>query len=87
MLFIQICVGSSCHLKGSHDIVELFQRALEEHHLEDEVVLSGSFCIGQCNRIGVTVTINDEVHVGVTKENFTEFFKTNVIDVIKNEGV
>ena len=87
MLFIQICVGSSCHLKGSHDIVELFQRALEEYHLEDEVVLSGSFCIGQCNRIGVTVTINDEVHVGVTKENFTEFFKTNVLDVIKNEGV
>ena len=87
MLFIQICVGSSCHLKGSHAIVELFQRAVEEYHLEDEVVLSGSFCIGQCNRIGVTVTINDEVHVGVTKENFTEFFKTNVLDVIKNEGV
>ena len=47
MLFVQVCVGSSCHLKGSHDIVELLEAAVEEHHLDDEVVLSGSFCIGK----------------------------------------
>ena len=43
MLIVQVCVGSSCHLKGSQDIVELFEKAIEEHHIEDEVVLSGSF--------------------------------------------
>ena len=85
MLIVQICVGSSCHLKGSQEIVELFQKALEEYRVEDEVVLSGSFCIGKCNRVGVTVQINDDVHVGVTTENFREFFKTNVLDVIENE--
>ena len=85
MLFVQICVGSSCHLKGSKDIVELFQKALEEHRLEDEVVLSGSFCIGKCNRVGVTVQVNDEVHVGVTRENFKEFFDKNILEVIENE--
>ena len=87
MLFVQICVGSSCHIKGSHEIVELFEKYIEEYHLEDEVVLSGSFCIGQCNRVGVTVQIDDDVHVGVTRENFSEFFKKNILDVIKNEGV
>ena len=85
MLFVQVCVGSSCHLKGSQDIVELFESALAEHHIEDDVVLTGSFCIGKCNRVGVTVQINDDVHVGVTTENFREFFKENVLDVIKGE--
>ena len=85
MLFIQICVGSSCHLKGSADIVELFERSIEEHHLEDEIVLSGSFCIGKCNRVGVTVQINDDIHVGVTKENFKEFFNEHVLKVIEKE--
>ena len=83
MLFVQICVGSSCYLKGSQDIVDLFQKSIAENNLDDEVVLSGSFCIGKCNREGVTVQINDDIHVGVTKENFREFFKENVLNFIK----
>jgi len=86
MLIVQICVGSSCHLKGSQDIVELMEKMLADYDIEDEVVLLGSFCIGKCNRIGVTVQIDDTVYTGVTKENFRELFKTNILDVIKNEG-
>ena len=85
MLFIQVCVGSSCHLKGSRDIVELLEAAVAEHHIEDEVALSGSFCIGKCNRVGVTVQVNDDVHVGITTENFREFFREHILDVIENE--
>ena len=85
MLLVQVCVGSSCHLKGSQDIVELLEKAVKDHDLEDEVVLSGSFCIGKCNRVGVTVQVDDDVHVGVTRENFREFFKKNILDVIENE--
>ncbi len=82
MLIVQICVGSSCHLKGSSEIVELLQNAVAEHHLEDEVTLAGSFCIGKCNRIGVTVQVNDDVHVGITKENFKEFFNDNILSAV-----
>lgn len=85
MLIVQICVGSSCHLKGSEAIVEMLENAIAEYHIEDEVVISGSFCIGKCNRVGVTVQVNDEVHVGITTENFREFFKNNILDVIENE--
>ena len=85
MLIVQVCVGSSCHLKGSETIVELLEAAIAENHIEDDVVLTGSFCIGKCNRVGVTVQVNDDVHVGVTAENFREFFKENILDVIKNE--
>ena len=85
MLIVQICVGSSCHLKGSPEIVQLLESAVAEHHLEDEVVLTGSFCVGKCNRVGVTVQVNDDIHVGVTTENFREFFKENILDVIERE--
>ena len=82
MLIVQVCVGSSCFLKGSQDIIEMLQNAIAEHHLEDDVVLNGSFCIGQCNRVGVTIQINDDIHVGITRENFKEFFKTHILDAI-----
>lgn len=78
-MIIQICVGSSCHIKGSPEIVELLQAAVAEHHLENEVTLAGSFCIGKCNRIGVTVQVDDEVHIGVTKEGFKDFFQEHVL--------
>lgn len=81
-MIIQICVGSSCHIKGSPEIVELLQNAVEEYGLKDEITLAGSFCIGKCNRVGVTVQVDDDVHTGITKENFKEFFKENVLDVI-----
>ncbi len=82
-MVIQICVGSSCHLKGSAAIVELLQKAVADHHLEEEITLTGSFCIGACNRIGVTVKVDDEVHTGITKETFNEFFNEKVLAVLK----
>ena len=87
MLIVQVCVGSSCHLRGSEEIVALLESAIAENHLEEDVVLTGSFCIGKCNRVGVTVQVNDDVHVGITRENFREFFYKNILEVIKNEGV
>ena len=82
-MIIQICVGSSCHFMGSAEIVELLQAAVAENHLENEVTLAGSFCIGKCNRIGVTVQVDDEVHTGVTKEGFKEFFQEQVLAKLK----
>ena len=82
-MIIQICVGSSCHLKGSAEIVELLKEAVEKNNLEGEITLAGSFCIGKCNRVGVTVQVDDEIHTGVTHENFEEFFKNKVLAVFK----
>ena len=85
MFIVQVCVGSSCHLKGSEEIVELFEKAIAEHQIDDDIVLSGSFCVGKCNRVGVTVQVNDDIHVGITRENFKEFFNKHILEVIKNE--
>lgn len=81
-MIIQICIGSSCHLKGSYEIVEKFKNAIEAHNLEDEITLAGSFCAGKCNRDGVTIMIDDEIYTGVTPESFKEFFKENVLSKI-----
>lgn len=78
-MVIQVCVGSSCHLKGSADIVELFERVIKENSLEDKITLAGSFCLGVCNRTGVTVSIDGNVHTGLTRENFREFFNDQVL--------
>ena len=82
MVIVQVCVGSSCHLKGSQEIVELFQKAIEDNNLEDEITLCGSFCTGQCNRFGVTIQVNDEIYIGITPSGFKEFFNDKILKLI-----
>jgi NADH:ubiquinone oxidoreductase subunit E len=83
MIIVRICVGSSCHLKGSAQIVELLQKAVADNNIESEVTLAGSFCIGKCNRVGVTVQVDDDIHTGITVENFREFFNENILKKVK----
>ena len=75
---IYVCVGSSCHLKGSYDVIQLMKQELAVHHLEDKVNLSAAFCLGKC-KDGVSVKINDEIICGVSKDNFNEFFEKHVL--------
>lgn len=84
-MIIQVCVGSSCHLKGAQDIIELFHNAIIDNKLEDQVTLAGSFCSGKCNREGVTVSIDDNIYTGITKDNFTTFFENKVLKPISSE--
>lgn len=81
-MIVQVCVGSSCHLKGSAEIVELLQKAVQENHLENEITLAGSFCTGQCNRVGVTIQVDDDIYTGITPESFPDFFSKNVLSKI-----
>lgn len=83
MIFVEVCVGSSCHIKGAPEIVELLQKYIEDGHLEDEIVLSGSFCSGRCNRVGVTVTVGDTVYTGITKESFREFWNEKILPAVE----
>ncbi len=78
-MIIQICVGSSCHLKGSHELVGLFQNEIEKRALAAKVTLAGCFCTGKCNREGVTIIVDDVIYTGVTPDKFTSFFEENVL--------
>lgn len=84
MVFVYICVGSSCHLKNSEAVVKAFQDEIETQSLENDVILSGSFCFGKCNREGVTVQVDDDLFEGVTKESTKTFFKDNILSRIES---
>ena len=77
---ITICIGSSCHLKGSRQIVEELQRLVAEGGLKDKIELAGKFCMGNCQH-GVSVTVNDELF-SVSPETVDDFFKTQILSKI-----
>ena len=77
MLKITVCIGSSCHIKGSRQVVEQLQYLIAENNLGDKVELGGTFCMGKCQQ-GVCVTVNDSFH-SVTPENVEEFFTKEVL--------
>lgn len=75
---ITVCIGSSCHLKGSRKVVEAFQRLIEEHQVKDRVELTGTFCMGDCAN-GVCVNV-DDVHHSVQPEGVEAFFQHEVLE-------
>lgn len=77
MLKITVCIGSSCHIKGSRQVVEQLQCLISENHLGDKVELGGTFCMGKCQQ-GVCVTVNDEFY-SVTPESVKEFFDKEIL--------
>ena len=78
---ITVCIGSSCHIKGSRQVVEQFQTLISEYNLGDRVELAGTFCMGKCDK-GVCVTI-DEDFFSVTPELAKEFFVENVLSKVR----
>ncbi len=74
---ITVCIGSSCHIKGSRQVVEGLQRLIAENDLGDKVELGGTFCMGQCQK-GVCVTVDNELF-SVTPDSVNEFFEKNVL--------
>ena len=73
---VTICIGSSCHIKGSRQVVDTLQQLINEHNLEDKVELGGTFCLGMCQQ-GVCVTVDEEFH-SVTPDTAYEFFKNEI---------
>ncbi len=74
---ITVCIGSSCHIKGSRQVVERLQALIAENALGDKVELGGTFCMGKC-QMGVCVTVDDGFF-SVTPDSVDEFFSANVL--------
>ena len=73
---ISVCIGSSCHIKGSRQVVTQLQSLIAENNLGDQVELGGTFCMGQCQK-GVCVTVDGEFF-SVTPDTVADFFQKNV---------
>lgn len=78
---VTICVGSSCHIKGSRQVVERLQSLIKENRLTDKVELAGSFCMGKCQQ-GVCVTVDGEFF-SVSPESVGNFFEKNILEKVE----
>lgn len=74
---ITVCIGSSCHIKGSRQVVEQLQKLIDEKKLEDKIELAGTFCMGKCQE-GVCVTVDDKF-CSVSPATVNEFFEKEVL--------
>ncbi|MDR1863431.1 MAG: (2Fe-2S) ferredoxin domain-containing protein [Treponema sp.] len=74
---VTVCIGSSCHLKGSRQIVEQFQALIAGGNLKDRVELGGAFCMGKC-ATGVSVMVGDAYH-SLRPENAKSFFEETIL--------
>ncbi len=73
---VTVCIGSSCHIKGSRQVVEYLQNSISENGLEDKVKLSGTFCMGKCQQ-GVCVSVDEEFY-SVRPDTVEEFFENTI---------
>ena len=74
---VTVCIGSSCHIKGSRQVVEELQYLIAQNDLKDKVELSGTFCMGKCQE-GVCVTV-DNAFFSVAPETVKDFFTNEVL--------
>ncbi|MFV0412653.1 MAG: (2Fe-2S) ferredoxin domain-containing protein [Oscillospiraceae bacterium] len=75
---LTICVGSSCHLQHSREIIREFQGLITRHQLQEALELKGSFCMGHCAEEGVCVKFNGQIY-GVTPSSADGFFEKQVL--------
>lgn len=68
-----ICVGSSCHLKGSYDVIQKMQEIIKKYNCADQVELQASFCLGNCAN-GVTVKADEILLHHVSADNVEQVF-------------
>lgn len=74
---VTVCIGSSCHIKGSRQVVEQLQNLIAENNLKDKVELGGMFCMGKCQQ-GVCVSV-DDAFFSVSPETTQEFFDKEIL--------
>ncbi len=80
---VVICIGSSCHLRGSRDIIKIFERLIDANNLNDQVKLKGSFCMGKCTD-GVCVSVDGKQH-SICTSDAQSFFMREIMGGLKNE--
>lgn len=59
-LQIAVCVGTSCYLRGSQDLLRAVIRQIEDEGLQDQVDVKATFCFERCDR-GPTARVGEQI--------------------------
>ena len=85
MLEITVCIGSSCHLKGSYGVIRALEELIARHGLEEQVELRAGFCLGWCTE-GVAMQVGERPVLNAREESMEEIFNQYVLPEVKDPG-
>ena len=76
---VLVCIGSSCHKKGSYNVMKRLKELVELNNLGDQVTVGSAFCLGHC-RDGITISIDDEILTGIGMGNIDDVFQQYILN-------
>lgn len=85
MTSVTVCVGSSCHIKGSREVIVRFDELLKEHGLADKIELKGCFCMERCGE-GLNWQIDDEPISSACVAEAVSVFSERVIGLSRDSS-
>lgn len=84
MIIIQVCVGSSCFLRGAMNVIAEIKQLIEQNQVDDKVILKGNFCLEHCTE-GVTVMVDEKLFTGIHREDVPGLLQREVLLGIKGD--
>lgn len=78
MIEINVCIGTSCHLNGSYNVIQTFRQQLEERSLHNKINLKSAFCMKECQNKGVSVNVDGECYQ-INPMEAVEFFQSTIL--------
>ncbi|MDP4152139.1 MAG: (2Fe-2S) ferredoxin domain-containing protein [Bacillota bacterium] len=79
---LMVCVGSSCHLKGSREVIGRLEALMSDYKLAEKLSLKGSFCMGRCTGSGVSVKFDDKYY-SILPDGVDDFFIAVILPAFK----
>jgi len=74
-LVVEICVGTSCHLLGSQDLIQVVENLPAE--IKCRIELQAATCLGACGK-GPNIRVNGLVLSNMTPEQLQQIISDNV---------
>ncbi len=81
MIELNVCIGSACHIRGSYNVIQTFQQMIEKYKVNDKIDLKSSFCMKECDKKGVAVSVNGKIF-SIQPEQSKIFFKEEILPLI-----
>jgi len=76
---VTVCVGSSCHIRSSRDLLRRFDEIIKAENLKDRVALVGSFCMERCGE-GMNWKFNEEEITSTSVEEAEETLRSKLAE-------
>lgn len=83
MKTIEVCVGSSCHLKGAYSVVDHLNALIDERGVKDQVCVEGTFCLDMC-QYGVAVRVGNRIFSAEVPEDAVKILQAALEDQIEH---